>query len=257
MSTGPTVLPAALAGRVTVVPARDDAPGPRPLVLVLPGGGYRMTADHEAEPVAEWLAGLGLHAVVLRYRVAPEGSTHPLHPAPLDDAAAAVRWVRAGGTGLDVDPARVGVLGFSAGGHLAATLSTVEDAGVRPDATVLCYPVVSFGAETHEGSVAALLGPGAGADERAALSAERRVRADTPPAFVWHTADDEAVPVSNAVRYAQALWAVGVPAELHVYASGRHGLGLATEEPHVARWAEACAAWFARLGWVRPPRGGA
>lgn len=241
-------LPAALEGRVTVVPA--DGAGRRPLVLVLPGGGYRRTADHEAEPVARWLAGLGLHAVVLRYPVAPEGTTAPLHPAPLDAATAGVRWVRAGGTGLDVDPGRVGVLGSSAGGHLAATLSTVDDAAARPDATVLCYPVVSFGAQAHEGSVAALLGPGAGADARAALSAERRVTPATPPAFVWHTADDAAVPVSHSVRWAQALWAAGVPAELHVYPSGRHGLGLAAEEPHVAAWTQACAAWFAALGWL-------
>ncbi|WP_309134341.1 alpha/beta hydrolase [Cellulomonas sp.] len=240
-------LPPALEGRVAVVPAA--AAGPRPLVLVLPGGGYRRTADHEAEPVAHWLAGLALHAVVLRYPVAPEGSTTPVHPAPLDAAAAAVRWVRAGGTGLDVDPARVAVLGFSAGGHLAATLSTVVDDAARPDATVLCYPVVSFRADAHEGSVAALLGPEAGDDDRAALSAELRVTSATPPAFVWHTADDATVPVSNAVRYAQALWGAGVPAELHVYPSGRHGLGLAGEEPHVAAWTDACAAWFAHLGW--------
>ncbi|QCB95377.1 alpha/beta hydrolase [Cellulomonas shaoxiangyii] len=211
-----------------------------------------MTADHEAEPVARWLAGLGLHAVVLPYPVAPEGATGPLHPAPLDAAAAAVRWVRAGGTGLDVDAGRVGVLGFSAGGHLAATLSTVEDAGARPDATVLCYPVVSLVAEPHVGSVDALLGTGADADARAALSADRRVTAATPPAFVWHTADDDAVPVSHAVRYAQALWAVGVPAELHVYPTGRHGLGLATDDVHVARWADACAAWLTQLGWRAP-----
>ncbi len=243
-------LPAALADRVTLV--ASDAAGPRPVVLVLPGGGYRMTADHEAEPVARWLADLGVHAVVLRYPVAPEGATAPLHPAPLDAATAAVRWVRAGGTGLDVDPGRVGVLGFSAGGHLAATLSTVDDAAVRPDATVLCYPVVSFGSDAHEGSVEALLGVGASADARAALSAELRVTAATPPAFVWHTADDAAVPVANAVLYARALWAAGVPAELHVYPSGRHGLGLAAEEPHVARWADACAAWLTQLGWLPP-----
>lgn len=243
--------PPVLDGRVTVVAAEGRSAGPRPLVLVLPGGGYRMTADHEGEPVARWLAGLGLHAVVLRYPVAPEGSTGPLHPAPLDAARAAVRWVRAGGTGLDVDPARVGVLGFSAGGHLAATLSTVgdEDADARPDATVLCYPVVSLEAEAHEGSVEALLGPHADDAARAALSADRRVSGSTPPAFVWHTGDDGAVPVSNAVRYAQALWLAGVSAELHVYPTGRHGLGLADDAPHVATWTTACAEWLEALGW--------
>ena len=235
---------------VTLVPT--SAPGPRPAVLVLPGGGYWVHADHEAEPVAQWLADLGMHAVVLRYPVTHHGRTTGLHPEPLDAAREALAWIRAGGTGLDVDATRVGVLGFSAGGHLAATLSTAEDVADRPDATVLCYPVVSLLEETHESSTEALLGADATDEQRAAMSADLRVDAATPPAFVWHTADDADVPVSNAVRYAQALWRAGVPAELLVLPHGRHGLGLATEDPHVHGWVAACTDWWRALGWTAP-----
>jgi acetyl esterase/lipase len=252
---------ATLGGRLTVVPAADGAEGvtaggdaARPAVLVLPGGGYVRQADHEAEPVAEWLAALNLHAVVLRYRLAPHR-----HPAPLDDARAALRRLRAGELGVAVDPHAVGVLGFSAGGHLAATLSTVGDddgatgASARPDFAILCYPVISFEEDTHEGSVEALLGPGATPEARRALSADRLVTAATPPTFLWHTADDEAVPVTNALRYATALYRAGVPASLHVYPHGRHGLGLAPGEPGAQRWTAECAAWLREVGVVPGP----
>ncbi len=217
-------------------------PGPRPAMLVLPGGGYTRHAAHEAEPVAAWLAGLGVHAVVLRYRVAPHR-----HPGPLDDARDALAWLRGGPPGLAVDPARIGVLGFSAGGHLAATLANTP----RPPAlSVLAYPVISFVDEPHEGSVEALLGPGAGEEERAAHSADRQVSARTPPAFVWHTADDDVVPVGHSLRYAATLAAARVPVELHVFPSGRHGVGLAPDRPDLARWTALCAAWLGSQGWL-------
>ena len=216
--------------------------GPAPAMLVLPGGGYVGHAAHEAEPVAAWLAGLGIHAVVLRYRVAPHR-----HPAPLDDAREALAWLRGGAHGLDVDPARVGVLGFSAGGHLAASLANETR---PPDLTVLAYPVISFVDEPHEGSVEALLGPDADAARRSAHSADRHVSAGTPPAFVWHTADDAAVPVSHALRYVAALASAGVPVELHVFPSGRHGLGLAPDLPDVARWTGLCERWLGSHGWT-------
>nr|WP_240720397.1 alpha/beta hydrolase [Pseudarthrobacter sp. NamB4] len=227
----------------------------RPAVLVLPGGGYARQADHEAEPVAEWLASLGIHAFVLRYRVAPER-----HPAPLEDAKEAMLHIRNGSSGLQVDPGRVGVLGFSAGGHLAATLSTAAATGsphldvpeAVPDLTVLCYPVVSCIDSVHQGSVDNLLGEAPPSDVLAELSAERNVTAATPPAFLWHTADDAAVPVSHSLGYAGALMAAGVAAELHVFPQGRHGLGLAADEPGPDQWTSLCADWLERAGWTSP-----
>lgn len=225
---------------VDVVPS--PRPGPRPAALVLPGGGYVGHADHEGMPVAAWLAGLGLHAFVLRYRVHPHR-----HPAPLDDARRALAWIRDGGHGLAVDTRRVGVVGFSAGGHLAASLANEAQ---PPALTVLGYPVISFVDAPHEGSVAALLGPGADAEQRAAHSADRHVSPRTPPAFVWHTADDAAVPVGHALRYAAALVDARVPVELHVFPTGRHGLGLAADRPDVARWTDLCEAWLRSSGWL-------
>ena len=249
---------------LTTVPARkEQGAGPRPAVLVLPGGGYARQAPHESEPVADWLAGLGIHAFVLRYRVAPSR-----HPGPLEDAKEAMLQIRGGAHGPAIDPARVGVLGFSAGGHLAATLSTAAATGdprldvaeAVPDLSVLCYPVVSLTHEVHQGSVDNLLGHAPPSDLLAALSADGQVTASTPPAFLWHTADDAAVPVSHSLRYAGALMAAGVPAELHVFPSGRHGLGLAGGEPGVRQWPPLCADWLVRAGWASregTPRAGA
>lgn len=244
-----------LPGSLTAVPARGN-PGPRPAVLVLPGGGYAGQADHESEPVAEWFAALGIHAYVLRYRVAPHR-----HPAPLEDGKEAILAIREGALGLAVDNTRVGVLGFSAGGHLAATLSTavatgnpsLDVAAAVPDLTVLCYPVVSFTDAAHQGSVDNLAGGSPSDDLLRALSPDLHVRATTPPAFVWHTADDAAVPVRHSLAYAGALIRAGVPAELHVFPQGRHGLGLARELPGPDQWTSLCAAWLDRMGWTAVP----
>ena len=241
-----------MALQLTAVPSRAGS-GERPAVLVLPGGGYGRQADHEAEPVAEWLAGLGIHGFVLRYRVAPDR-----HPAPLEDAKQAMLQIRGGAHGLAVDPRRVGVLGFSAGGHLAATLSTAVATGgadldvpsAVPDLTVLCYPVVSYTRAVHQGSVDNLLGGSPSADLLAELSAEQQVTAATPPAFVWHTADDAAVPVSHSLGYTAALLNAGVPAELHVFPEGRHGLGLAEGQAGADQWPALCAGWLDRAGWT-------
>ena len=240
---------------LTVIPAVGPSLQAAPAVLVLPGGGYAMQADHEAEPVAEWLASLGIHAFVLRYRVAPQR-----HPAPLEDAKEAMLWIRSGAHGLRVDPARVGVLGFSAGGHLAATLSvnvTVGDPaldlpGAVPDLSILCYPVISFVNSVHQGSVDNLAGAGASAGMLRDLSAELHVGPATPPAFLWHTSDDDAVPVSHSLAYASALSAAGVPVELHVFPHGAHGLGLANDEPGAGQWSGLCAEWLRSFGWANP-----
>ncbi|MBT2586862.1 alpha/beta hydrolase [Arthrobacter sp. ISL-95] len=224
-----------------------------PAVLVLPGGGYAKTTDHEAEPVAEWLASLGIHAFVLRYRVAPDQ-----HPAPLLDAKQAMLWIRDGDHGLNVDPDRVGVLGFSAGGHLAATLSVqvasgdpaLDVSGAVPDLSILCYPVISFVDSVHQGSVDNLAGMGAAPDVLRGLSTELHVTSSTPPAFLWHTADDQSVPVSHSLAYAGALSGAGVPVELHVFPSGIHGIGLASGTPGAEQWTGLCAAWLRRMGWT-------
>lgn len=238
---------------LTVIPAVGIDRIPRPAVLVLPGGGYGKTSDHEGEPVGEWLAGLGIHAFVLRYRVAPHH-----HPAPLTDAKEAMLWIRGGGHGIAVDSERVGVLGFSAGGHLAATLSTAAscqnptlDVGAAiPDLSILCYPVVSFTDAVHQGSIDNLLGQAPSSDMLRSLSPELNVTEATPPTFLWHTADDGAVPVENTFAYARALVKHGVPAEVHVFPHGRHGLGLARGEAGPEEWSTLCANWLSRLGWT-------
>lgn len=238
---------------LTVIPAVGPSGLAAPAVLVLPGGGYAKTADHEAEPVAEWLASLGIHAFVLRYPVAPDR-----HPVPLAAAKQAMIWIRNGGHGLKVDPSRVGVLGFSAGGHLAATLSVQVPAGdpaldIResvPDLSILCYPVISFVDSAHQGSVDNLAGEGTGPEILRQLSAELHVTPATAPAFIWHTADDEPVPVSHSLAYAGALSRAGVATELHVFPNGIHGIGLAAETPGAHQWPVLCAAWLGRMGWT-------
>lgn len=228
--------------------------------MVLPGGGYHRQADHEGAPVARWLNSLGLNAVVVHYAVAPGDAVDALHPASLSDAREVLRWLRSGGSGLTVDATRIGVLGFSAGGHLAATLSTgalaAPDAD-RPDLAVLGYPVISLVSNCHQGSVQALLGPDAPWALRRSLSAELAVDAGTPPTFLWHTADDGAVPVENSLSYSSALARHAVAFELHVFPHGEHGLGLANPTsgtaPHPASaWTGRCEAWLAAHGWLTP-----
>jgi acetyl esterase/lipase len=236
---------------ITVHPRPDRRHAPA--VLVLPGGGYARQAPHEAEPVAEWLASLGLHAFILRYKVAPHR-----HPEPLIDAKQAMTWIRSGAHGLPVDPARVGVLGFSAGGHLAASLATALPTGepdldtpaAVPDLSVLCYPVISFTASPHLGSVENLLGQTPPDALLQLHSTERQVTAETPPAFLWHTEDDAAVSARHSVLYAEALRVKGVDAELHLFPSGRHGLGLAGDTPGASAWPELCEEWLERRGWI-------
>ena len=245
MTTPPLALH--LAPLITAYPAEGG--GSRAAVLVLPGGGYQMLADHEGHDYAEWLRNLGLHAFVLRYPVAPHR-----HPEPVTVATDALAYLRSGDHGLAVDPGRVGVIGSSAGGHLAGCLSVgVAGAQVpRPDFAILCYPVISFVSEPHQGSATNLLGPEPTAQALAGLSLERRVDAQTPPTFLWSTADDEAVPVGNSLQYAKALTELGVPTELHVLPHGRHGLGLAPDVPEVAVWSRLCEDWLRRGGWAEP-----
>jgi acetyl esterase/lipase len=229
---------------------------PRPVVIVLPGGGYTHRAAHEGEPIARWLNEIGLSAFVLSYRIAPYR-----HPVPLLDAQRAIRTVRSRAGEFGVDPGRIGILGFSAGGHLASTAGTHFDAGdpnaadpvervsSRPDAMILCYPVISFGEYRHDGSRTALLGENPPQDLVDLLSNEKQVSAQTPPTFLWHTANDGAVPVENSLLFAAALRRCGVPFDLHVFADGPHGVGLALDRPSLALWTPLCASWLKALGW--------
>lgn len=239
----------------TITPYLVEGAAPTGCVVVCPGGGYGHRAPHEGEPIAQALGDRGIAACVCDYRIAPYR-----HPYPLLDAQRAIRWVRAHADALHVDPAAVAILGFSAGGHLASTAGTHYDTGradgdeidrqsCRPDALVLCYPVISFGEFGHRGSMANLLGADPPAELVASLSNETQVTEDTPPSFLWHTADDAGVPVQNSLLFAEALSAHRVPYELHVYRSGRHGLGLAPEFPHIATWIDLCAQWLREIGF--------
>ena len=225
-------------------------------VVVCPGGGYGMLADHEGKDVALWLNTLGITAFVLHYRLGP----HSRHPAMLDDAARAVRIVR--GSAEDLDPGRVGILGFSAGGHLASTLATHFEAGdpaatdplnrfsSRPDLAILVYPVISMQEpHGHGGSRQNLLGADASEELAASLSNHRHVTPDTPPTFLVHTSDDAGVPAENSLLLALALRAADVPVELHLYESGPHGFGLAAGDPVLGTWPTHCAAWLRRHGF--------
>lgn len=226
-------------------------------VVICPGGGYQLLAvEMEGAEVAHWLNGLGVTAFVLRYRLKEWG-----HPAPLRDALRALRLVRSRATEFGVQPDRLGILGFSAGGHLAASASTLYDdpdgrtgappdeVSARPDFTILLYPVISLvAAPAHRGSRLNLLGPDPDPALLEKLSPERQVTAATPPAFLMHTAADTTVPLENSVLYHQALRAAGVPSELRVYEHGPHGIGLRTKHEAARRWPAACAAWLRGRG---------
>lgn len=226
-------------------------------IVICPGGGYVRRAFHEGEPVAFWLNSIGISAFVLNYRVAP----FYRHPYPFMDVQRAIRYVRYHAIDWNIAPDHIGIMGFSAGGHLASTLGTHFDYGCsdaedpidriscRPDAMVLCYPVITFGEYSHNGSMVNLLGDNPSDDMIRFLSNELHVSPDTPPTFLWHTADDQAVPVQNSLLFAEALKRCGVPFELHVYPHGRHGLGLASEEPSVGTWTELCARWLKEQGF--------
>ncbi len=239
---------------IDLYPIETDAP--RGAVLICPGGGYSHRADHEGEDVARKFNASGLHAFVLQYRVAPNR-----HPSPLEDAIRAIRIIRSNAKNWKVDPDHVAVCGFSAGGHLAASLGVhyerghshaeemLDQIGSRPDAMILSYAVISSGEFRHNGSFENLLGKDAPEELMEKMSLEKQIDAETPPAFLWHTADDAGVPVENSLLFAKQLSKHNIPFELHVYEQGRHGLGLAPEDPHVASWFEHCREWLKRRGW--------
>jgi acetyl esterase/lipase len=230
---------------------------PNAALVILPGGGYGgLAMDHEGHQIAQWANGLGMSAFICDYRHRGKGYGHP---HPLLDAQRLIRMVRARADEWHVDPQRVAIIGFSAGGHLASTLLTHFDAGKsdavdaidrassRPDFGILCYPVIDFNETyTHKGSQTNLLGNSPDPALVKSLSNSTQVTKDTPPTFLWHTAEDKAVPIENGLRFYSALSLNGVPSELHCFALGRHGLGLAADTPGASQWPELCRQWLQR-----------
>lgn len=226
-------------------------------LVILPGGGYGgLAMDHEGHQMARWANELGMSAFICDYRHRGKGYGHP---HPLLDAQRLVRTVRARAEEFHVDPERVCIIGFSAGGHLCSTVLTHFDAGQsgasdpidrmssRPDFGILCYPVIDFDTMyTHKGSQTNLLGKDADPALIKSLSNSTQVTKDTPPTFLWHTAEDTVVPIENSLRFYSALSVNGVRSELHCFPVGRHGLGLAADSPGAAQWPELCRQWLKR-----------
>lgn len=238
-------------------------------VVILPGGGYGGHAlDHEGHQFAEWFASIGISSAICTYRLRGKGNSGNGygHPFPMLDAQRAIQTLRGNAAAWNLDPQRIGVIGFSAGGHLASTVSTkfveperlsedlIARVSSRPDFAILCYPVIGLGKPyTHQGSQRNLLGDDPDPQLLKSLSNEAQVSRLTPPTFLFHTAADRAVPVENSSAYFQACRQHGVPVELHVFPAGRHGLGLAAGVPGAEQWPQLCADWLRRLGMVTRP----
>jgi acetyl esterase/lipase len=239
-------------------PPADKASGAA--IVVCPGGGYGHLAQHEGHDIAVWLNGIGVTAVVLKYRLGPKYQ----HPSMMQDALRAIRYTRSKASEWKIDPNRVGVIGFSAGGHLASTAATqfnvgdpnasdpVEKLSSRPDLSILCYPVVTMTDPfAHKGSRRNLLGENPSGQLIDLMSSEKQVTDQTPPTFLFHTADDPVVPVENSLMFALALRKKKIPYELHVYEHGRHGVGLASDDPALNTWPRLLENWLRVRGFVK------
>ena len=232
-------------------------------IIVAPGGGYGALAiEHEGRQWAYWYNAMGITAFVLKYRLGPRYH----HPIELGDAQRAIRTVRARATEFNIMPDRIGMMGFSAGGHLTSTAGThfdpgkadspdpIERASGRPDFLILGYPVISFDpAVTHAGSLRNLLGENPDPKLVENLSNDLQVTAQTPPTFIFHTTNDAAVPVENSVRFYLALRKAKVPVEMHLFENGPHGVGMALNDPSLSVWPNLLMHWLRARGLlVRP-----
>jgi len=235
-------------------------------LVICPGGGYGHLAPHEGAGYARFFNEHGITAFVLKYRL---GSDDYRHPSMMNDAARALRIVRSRAVEWGLDPDRIGIVGSSAGGHLASTLMTHYDTGdptatdpiervsSRPDLGILCYPVISMDTLTHRGSRQNLLGADPAPEWVELLSNERQVTSNTPPCFVWHTVEDKSVKVENSLEFAAALRRGGVPFELHLYEKGGHGMGLGKgREPVSVRhpWTADCIRWLRNRNFASKPQ---
>jgi len=234
-------------------------------MVICPGGGYGHLANHEGDHYARWLNELGIAGFVLKYRLGPYGYRHP---AMMQDASRAIRFVRSRALEWKLDPQRIGIMGSSAGGHLASTLMTHFDSGQaeatdpverqssRPDLVVLCYPVVTLTDPfTHQGSRRNLLGTNPPPALVTELSAELQVTSNSPPCFLWHTYEDKAVPVENSLQLAAALRKADVSVDLHVYERGAHGLGLGSRDFDATKrhpWVRDCEFWLKQRKFAVP-----
>lgn len=249
--------------RPTLTPVLpEEGKGTGAAMVICPGGGYGGLAPHEGLAYAEWLAKNGVAGFVLKYRL---GSAGYRHPAMLHDAARALRLVRSRAAEWQIDPKRIGVMGSSAGGHLASTILTHFDAGQpdatdpiervssRPDLGILCYAVITMGPFTHNGSKKNLLGENPTPELVASLSNETQVTPQTPPCFIFHTYEDGAVPVENALLFAEALRKNHVPFDLHIYQKGSHGMGLGPERDRgiLHPWTQDCLFWLKLQGFTK------
>ena len=230
-------------------------------VVICPGGGYGFLAmDHEGYQIAQWLNSLGAAGFILKYRHRNSGAGYG-HPVPLQDAQRAIRMVRSRAIECNIDPNRVGILGFSAGGHLTSTAGTHFDKGIsdakdpvdrvscRPDFMILIYPVISFTEwYAHSGSRQNLLGDNPDKNMLESLSNEKQVTAETPPTFLVHADDDNGVPPENSIYFYLALRKAKVPAEMHIYQRGGHGFGLGKKDSAASGWPVCCAGWMKERG---------
>ena len=243
---------------LSIYPVADGRQKVATGVVVCPGGGYvNLAVDHEGAQIAAWLNSYGIPAFVLRYRLGPKYH----HPVELGDAQRAIRYVRAHAADYGIDPHRIGVWGFSAGGHLASSTGTHFDSGKadssdpiekessRPDFMILAYPVITFKEPfLHRGSRDALLGKHPDPALVQLLSNETQITKETPPTFLFHTSDDSVVPVQNSIEFYLALRAAGVPAEMHIFQHGPHGVGLARDNPDLSVWPDLLAKWLKERG---------
>jgi len=227
-------------------------------VIICPGGGYaRLSIDHEGYQVAAWLNGIGITAILLKYRLPSDSIMQDKSIGPLQDAQEAIRIARRNAKEWGLNPNKIGIMGFSAGGHLASTASThfndkvyepKDTTSARPDFSILIYPVITMADNTHKGSRENLLGKTPSQDLVNSFSNELQVTKETPPAFLIHATDDNTVPAQNSINYFLALKKNGVPAELHIYEKGGHGFGLGRSNGTESTWPEACKNWLKARG---------
>ena len=240
---------------------RTNTESIRPAVMICPGGGYgHLAMDHEGKQIAKWFNTIGVDAFVLKYRLGIHGYRHPVM---LNDAERGIRVIRANAKNWKIDSEKIGVMGFSAGGHLASTLAThfevenqhakdpTDRISSRPDFLILGYPVISMEEFTHAGSRKNLLGNNPSNELLTQLSNHKQIQPDSPPTFLFHTDEDKAVPCENSVLFYLELRKQGIPAELHIYERGRHGVGFADKDPILSTWKNRLKDWLIIRGAVK------